>query len=430
MGGIFDTLTNIVGETINVIHNVAGGLVKAGANVIGGAVNLAGVVLNDAGQIVGNLVRFKLNVAATVINAGTAIVEGVLNGAGQIIGHVVNSAGSVSTVLIDVVGNVFDAAGKLLGNIFEVKGNLVKAIVNSVRGIVGEVTQIAGNILKVKIAIFGRFVKLMAQLVGALSKLSNDLVNIFGAVLNELTKIVSDITTCFDKFFTGVLAEFPDFILYNPLKDAKVAYGKVVVAVADAIAKAKVNIADQVNAFDAKIKAELATAVNQVNNLAADLTEKLNSADVSAELKAKCGAQLNSSLENFGGKDIPYLTQCLEEFDLNAIANKAVTTAGGTLTQAKSLVASYETCLAPVRANLKDTKAKSVARECLIKLTQNAPTEQQALIDVVNQATSTLTADLDKAGQDATDCLQQKSEEAVLGAQYIGEDLDACLAGN
>lgn len=357
MGGIFNALTNIVEGTIKVIANVAGG-------VVGGAFHLAGGVLDAAGNIIGNLISVKVNAAGQVINGATAIVEGVVDSAGNIIGRIVNNDGVKTNVVINVGGNVFNTAGKLLGNIFAVKGNVVKAIVNSINGIIGIVTEIAGNILRVKIYVFLQFVKVMANLIGLLSKLSNNLVKIFAGVLNGLAILLSDIAKAFEKFFTTALLEFNDFICNPALKAARDAYAKVVASVTAAITKAKTNIADQVNNFDTKMKDEVALAVNKVNKLASDLTEKLNLADVSPELKAKCGKQLSTSLEIFGGKDVPYLTECLD-YDLDAIAKKATTTAGGTSNQAKALVASLRKCLDPVTASPKDTAVKTTAKECL-----------------------------------------------------------------
>lgn len=51
------------------------------------------------------------------------------------------------------------------------------------------------------------------------------------------------------------------------------------------------------------------------------------------------------------------------------------------------------------------------------------------MIAVIDKATTDLATELDKAGKVASACLETESEEAVIGAGYIGEALDACLAG-
>lgn len=362
MGGIFNVLTSIINGTINVISNVAAQLVTAGASVVGDALSLTGSVLNATGNIVGNLVSIKVNTTVRVITGAAAIAEGVVNAAGHIVGRIVNVNGALINVLINPVGNVFDSAGNQLGNIFEVKGNVFKAIVNVINGIVGAVTQITGNILKIGINVFGLFVKVMTTLIGVLSKLSNVLVKIFAVVLNRFTTIVTDITNCFVKFFTDSLVD-TDFIVTPALKAAKAAYDKVVAADAKAIADAKVNIADQVNKFNTDMNDDVTLAVNKVNDLAAALTARLNNADVTDELRAKCGAELNNYLENFGGKDIPYLSQCID-LNVAGMADNAVATVNGTLDQTKAIAAAMQKCIDPVKTS-KDTAVKVAARDCL-----------------------------------------------------------------
>lgn len=366
MGGIFNVLTSIINGTINVISNVAAQLVTAGVGVVGEALSLTGNVLNATGNIVGNLVSIKANATIRVITGAAAIAEGVVNAAGHIVGRIVNVNGALINVLINPVGNVFDSAGNQLGNIFEVKGNVFKAIANVINGIVGAVTQITGNILKIGINVFGLFVKVMTNLIGVLSKLSNDLVKIFAVVLNRFTTIVVDITNCFGKFFTDAFPNNTDFIVNIALKAAKTAYDNVVAADAKAIADAKVNIADQVNKFNTDMNNQVTLAVNKVNNLAADLTERLNKADVTDELRAKCGTELNNYLENFGGKDIPYLSQCID-LNVAGMADNAVATVNGTLDQTKAIAAAMQKCIDPVKTN-KDTEVKVAARVCLTKV--------------------------------------------------------------
>lgn len=62
-------------------------------------------------------------------------------------------------------------------------------------------------------------------------------------------------------------------------------------------------------------------------------------------------------------------------------------------------------------------------------MTKNAPIEEAALIAIIDKAVADLTIELDAAGKETTDCLKQRSDEAVIGAGYIDEELDQCLAG-
>lgn len=52
------------------------------------------------------------------------------------------------------------------------------------------------------------------------------------------------------------------------------------------------------------------------------------------------------------------------------------------------------------------------------------------MLAAIKEATTKLATDLEAAAKDATDCLTARSGEAVEGAKYIGQDLEACLAGN
>lgn len=62
-------------------------------------------------------------------------------------------------------------------------------------------------------------------------------------------------------------------------------------------------------------------------------------------------------------------------------------------------------------------------------MTKNAPIEEAAMIAIIDKAVADLTTELDAADKATTDCLKQKSDEAVLGAQYVEYELDECLAG-
>lgn len=51
------------------------------------------------------------------------------------------------------------------------------------------------------------------------------------------------------------------------------------------------------------------------------------------------------------------------------------------------------------------------------------------MIAAIQKATTDLATNLEKAATDAVSCLSDRSAEAVEGAEYIGDDLDSCLAG-
>lgn len=66
----------------------------------------------------------------------------------------------------------------------------------------------------------------------------------------------------------------------------------------------------------------------------------------------------------------------------------------------------------------------------ILQITANAGAEQTAMLAAIKEATTKLATDLEAAAKEATDCLTARSGEAVEGAKYIGQDLEACLAGN
>lgn len=51
------------------------------------------------------------------------------------------------------------------------------------------------------------------------------------------------------------------------------------------------------------------------------------------------------------------------------------------------------------------------------------------MLAAIEKATTDLATDLVAAAKEATDCLTSRTGEAVEGAKYIEEELDACLAG-
>lgn len=352
-----DQAGNIIGQIVDKATSAvdeAGNIVDPEGNIIGNIadtfIDTAGNIINQTGSIIGQ-------VAADVVNANGDI----LDKAGNIIGSVFNKA-------VDAAGNILNSAGTIIGNIFGLAGNIFQKAVDVGTGIIGKVTQIAGSALQIPINIFGKFANLVGGIVGKLGEFSTGLINLFGNVVNAIANIGKGIVSTFADFFTKSIAGITDFIVNPALKLAKAAYDKVVAAVTSAIDTAKTNIAQQVDAFDAKMKAAVATALNKVSDLAADLTKKLSESKASAALIADCGAKLNTALKSFAENAVPYLGECIAPsatFNITDLAIKAVATAGGTLEQAKAVVAKMQACIDPVLAAPKDSAAKTTAKTCL-----------------------------------------------------------------